>query len=85
MSCRQRFSWARIWGAYDRVYKTEELGVMVEEIGARTGHVVDIARENSSEMKLGLDDLAPQTVDAIRPRLAEEYAFLKGFFDNPLT
>ncbi|KAA0920966.1 sulfotransferase family 2 domain-containing protein [Aquicoccus porphyridii] len=72
-------------GAYDRVYRTAELARLADDLQARTGHAVDISRENASEMKLELDDLAPVTIDAIRPRLMREYALLGGFFTNPLA
>lgn len=72
-------------GAYDRVYRTAELGQLADDLQARTGQAVDISRENASDMKLELDDLAPATIDAIRPRLMREYRLLGGFFPNPLT
>lgn len=72
-------------GRYDRVYRTGELAQLAEDLRARTGQAVDISRENASDMKLRLDDLAPATIDAIRPRLTREYALLGDFFTNPLA
>lgn len=70
---------------YDRIYRTEELGQLAEDLSEHAGKSIDIARENKSEMKLALDDLKPETIDAIRPRLEREYDYLSGFFDNPFT
>ncbi|WP_425039350.1 sulfotransferase family 2 domain-containing protein [Primorskyibacter sp. S187A] len=70
---------------YDRVFKTEQIGELAEELGRRSGKSVDISRENSSEMRLDLDDLQPRTIDAIRPLLEREYAHLDAYYANPLT
>lgn len=70
-------------GRYDRIYRTSELGRFGEELGARTGVEVRIARENPSGMRLRLDDLAPETRAALRTRLEEEYAYLAEFYENP--
>ncbi len=69
---------------YDRVYKTEEMGQLARDLSDRTGQPVEMRRENPSEMKLTLDDLAPQTIDAIRPLLEMEYRHLSDYFENPL-
>ncbi|MGX9354377.1 sulfotransferase family 2 domain-containing protein [Roseobacteraceae bacterium S113] len=71
-------------GAYDAVYRTEEMGALAGDLGARAGKTIDIARENSSTMSLKLSDLKPETIEAIRPRLNAEYALLSDYFDNPL-
>ena len=68
---------------YDRVYKTEEIGHLARDLSERTGQPVEMPRENSSEMKLTLDDLAPGTIDVIRPLLEAEYTHLSDFFENP--
>lgn len=70
---------------YDRVYKTEELGELAQDLSRHSGRNVVMPRSNSSDMKLTLDDLRPHTIDAIRPFLNFEYDFLSDFYDNPLS
>ncbi|SMX28261.1 Sulfotransferase family protein [Pelagimonas phthalicica] len=69
---------------YNKVYKTEELGQLAYDLSLLTRQPVEMPRRNTSEAKLTLDDLKPETIDAIRPFLEEEYAFLKGYYENPL-
>lgn len=71
--------------AYDRIYKTEELGRLAADLSDRTGQPVAMPRENRSSLALRLDDLAPATRDALRPFLAREYAYLSEFYENPLS
>ncbi|MGR3501216.1 sulfotransferase family 2 domain-containing protein [Pseudaestuariivita sp.] len=69
---------------FDRVYKTEELGQLADDLSARTGREVQMPRANSSKARLTLGDLAPKTVQAISARLAAEYVYLGGLYRNPL-
>ncbi len=74
----------RDFGNYDRVYKTEELGQLAQDLSKRTGQFVAMPRGNRSDQTLTLDDLAPATIDAIRPFLEQEYEHLSAFYQNPL-
>jgi hypothetical protein len=69
---------------YDRIYKTEEMNQLALDLAERTGQPVQMPRENTSTMKLRLGDLAPKTIDALRPMLDAEYKHLSEFFENPL-
>ena len=69
---------------YDRVYRTEELAELPHDLARITGTTVDLPRENSSDQRLALDDLKYGTVRAIRGFLNDEYAYLSGYYDNPL-
>lgn len=69
---------------YDRVYRTEDMGELAHDLSRIVGKPVEMPRENSSDIKLSLGDLAPKTIDAIRPMLDEEYAHLSDYFENPL-
>ncbi|KUF11591.1 sulfotransferase family 2 domain-containing protein [Pseudoponticoccus marisrubri] len=71
-------------GVYDKVYRTEELGQLAYDLALLTRQNVHMPRGNRSEAQLTLDDLAPRTIDALRPMLDEEYAFLSDYYDNPL-
>lgn len=69
---------------YNRVYRTEELSDLAWDLSLLTRQAVSMPRRNRSEERLTLDDLKGETIDAIRPFLEEEYAFLKDFYRNPL-
>lgn len=75
----------RDFSKYSRVYKTSDLGQLGMDLSERVGKAVIIPRSNSSPMKLDLDDLAPATIDAIRPFLNDQYEVLKDFYDNPMS
>ncbi|MGH1414623.1 MAG: sulfotransferase family 2 domain-containing protein [Pelagimonas sp.] len=71
-------------GAYNKVYKTEDLGQLGYDLSLLTRQPVDMPRRNNSEMTLDIADLQDKTIDAIRPFLDGEYAFLSEFYKNPL-
>ncbi len=71
--------------AYDRVYKVEEMDQLAQDLSDRIGHPVTLPRENPSHYTLALSDLKPKTQDALRGFLADEYAYLDGYYDNPMT
>ncbi len=70
---------------YDRVYKVEDLAELEADLSARSGRPVAMRRRNTSAQRLTLDDLRPETIDALRPFLRREYAHLSEFYDNPLA
>ncbi|MBY6005982.1 sulfotransferase family protein [Salipiger bermudensis] len=70
-------------GRYDRIYRTDELARLGADLAERTRCPVRIARENASATRLTLEDLAPRTRTALRDHLAEEYAYLAEFYENP--
>ncbi len=70
--------------AYNKVYKTEDLGRLAYDLSLLTRQHVDMPRRNTSETKLSIDDLDGKTIDAIRPFLEGEYDFLSEFYENPL-
>ena len=72
-------------GSYDRIYRSSELGQFGQDLGQRTGRCVPIERENRSEARLDLEDLAARTQDSIRAYLAEEYDYLSAFYQNPFS
>ncbi|WP_425102138.1 sulfotransferase family 2 domain-containing protein [Tropicibacter sp. S64] len=71
-------------GFYSRVYRTEALAELGPELSARTGRTVDLGRTNRSETRLRAEDLQPATLAALGQRLAGEYDYLSGFYENPL-
>ncbi|WP_370630898.1 sulfotransferase family 2 domain-containing protein [Maritimibacter sp. DP1N21-5] len=68
---------------FDRVYRVDELSAFAHDLADRTGQEVVLPKLNTSGERLTLDTLKPETVDALRDRLAPEYAELDGYFDNP--
>lgn len=71
-------------GDYDRVYRTDELNQLADDLTRRTGQTVTIPHANSSGAGLSLFDLEGRTIDRLRPLLEEEYAYLRGYYQNPL-
>jgi hypothetical protein len=69
---------------YDRIYRTDELGALAEDLSRRTGERVDMPHTNSSGAKLSIFDLEGRTIDRLRPLLEEEYSYLSGHYENPL-
>jgi hypothetical protein len=69
---------------YNKVYKTEDLGQLAYDLSLLTRQTVAMPRRNTSEVKLGLEDLQDKTIDAVRPFLDSEYSYLSEFYDNPL-
>lgn len=70
---------------YSKVYRTADLPDLASDLGERVGQDVTIPHFNSSDMKLTLDDLKPETHRALEARLRDEYAFLADYFDNPFA
>lgn len=71
-------------GVYHRVYRTNELAFLGEALSAISRQSVVVPHRNASKQRLSLDDLKPQTIDAIRPYLEQEYALVSKYYDNPL-
>ena len=71
-------------GGYDVVFRTSEMDDVARTLSERTKQKVQAVRVNSSEVKLDFQDLKWRTVDALRPFVADEYAHLKDYFENPL-
>ena len=72
-------------GNYDRVYRIEDLGQLQEDLSNRLGTPFELPWENSRARKLAIDDLRPETRDAIRAYVAPEYEHLSGYFQNPFA
>lgn len=70
--------------AYDKVYRTDQMNDLAQDLSAKAGKSVVPRRSNSSRSSLKFDDLKPETQQALRPVLADEYRYLSGYFDNPL-
>jgi hypothetical protein len=70
---------------YDRVYPVSRLPGLAHDLSRRSGKIITMPRENRTGQRLDLDDLSPQTRDALRKRLAPEYAFLSQYFDSPFA
>ncbi|MEL6449886.1 MAG: sulfotransferase family 2 domain-containing protein [Pseudomonadota bacterium] len=68
---------------YAEVYRVEALADLARDLSAWTETEVVLHRENTSSTRLSADDLAPATCAALRPWLAQEYAFLKTFYPDP--
>lgn len=71
--------------AYDRVYRTEELGQLGQDLQERTGVGVSVARANKSREKLEFADLHRKARMAVRAYLDAEYHHLRDYFQNPLA
>jgi hypothetical protein len=72
-------------GRYSRVYRTAELPKLAADLSDRTGLPVTIPRGNASEVRLTPDDLKGETIAALTPFLVQEYAYLRDYYDNPLS
>ena len=70
---------------YNRVYRVEEMGELARDLSERVGEKVEMPHENSSEKRLTLDDLKPETIDSLRPFLTQEYEHLSDYYQNPLS
>ena len=71
------------FGVYSKVYRTSDLHELAQDLTDVTGRSAVIPHVNSSDTPLRIDDLAPDTQAAIATRLADEYAHLSAYFDNP--
>ncbi|EPX76133.1 sulfotransferase family 2 domain-containing protein [Salipiger mucosus] len=72
-------------GAYDRVFRLEELPLLGRELSRRSGRVVEVGHRNASRARLGLADLGPAARAAVEAHVAGEYDFLAGFYENPFV
>ncbi len=70
---------------YTDVYRTGQIEELADILSGIAEHPVTIPHANKSSHSLDIDDLKPATRDDIRERLAEEYSFLSGYFENPFT
>ncbi|WP_299596169.1 sulfotransferase family 2 domain-containing protein [uncultured Tateyamaria sp.] len=71
------------WSVYDRVFRTSEMDDLGVALSEHTRRDVVIPHFNSSDRRLQLSDLSPQTQRVLGVLLEEEYAHLAPFFDNP--
>lgn len=71
--------------AFDRIYKTDELNVLADDLSERLGQSIAIPRFNTSQTSLSVSDLSPKAVSVIRERLEPEYEHLSEFFENPFA
>ncbi len=69
---------------FSMVYRTEDMGELAQDLSLRVGRQVTLPRGNRSEVKLELESLKGATIDALRPYLDREYAYLKDYYANPL-
>ncbi|MCG7574839.1 sulfotransferase family protein [Phaeobacter sp. CNT1-3] len=71
--------------AFDRIYKTDELGILANDLSERLGEDITIPKFNSSETNLSFSDLSSKAASVIRERLEPEYDHLSEFFENPFS
>ncbi|MGP6086215.1 sulfotransferase family 2 domain-containing protein [Antarctobacter jejuensis] len=71
-------------GGFDRVYRTDAMDQLAEDLSRRTGQDVSMPHANSSGSDLSLFDLQGRTIDRLRPLLDAEYAYLSAYYQNPL-
>ena len=70
---------------YSRVYKTEEMSTVAEDLGRISGREISVRRSNKSKARLKFEDLQPFTKNTLLPRLNAEYDFLKTYYENPFS
>ncbi len=70
--------------AFDRVYRLEDLGLLAQDLSARTGRSLSIPHNNKSAASLTLGDLAPASRDSLRRYLGPDYEVLSDYYENPL-
>ena len=68
---------------YSKVYRTSDLHDLSNDLSAHVGQQVDIPHFNSSQSPLTLGDLTPETHQALKAFLADEYEHLAAVFPNP--
>jgi len=68
---------------YDKVYRTEQIGELANDLSEITGKDVSLKRANKSKTRLDFEELTPHTQNLLRPFLADEYRYLSAYFDNP--
>lgn len=74
---------APVEGKYDHVFKIEEIPELEIYLSEVVGDQVSLPRFNKSSQKLTFDTLEPKTQDHLAVFLADEYEYLKGFYENP--
>lgn len=87
-SIRHHALWAHLFTgpnlrSYDRIYRTDELGQLADELSERTGETIIIPRLNRSRSMLNYDDLAPETKAVIREFLEPDYHHFADYFERP--
>lgn len=70
-------------GRYSRVYRTDEIALLEQDLSGHMDQQVRVPHFNSSEKRLTLDDLKPETHRALAARLNSEYRHLEDHFFNP--
>ncbi|MEX0338971.1 MAG: sulfotransferase family 2 domain-containing protein [Arenibacterium sp.] len=70
-------------GKFNRVYRTDEMQALAEDLSRISGQNVKTTRKNASTRTLEFTDLRVKTRDMLRPFLEREYRHLAGYFDNP--
>ncbi len=68
---------------YSKVYRVEDVNQLTLDLETQTGRRLDREKRNSSQQKLILDDLQPQTVSKIGARLQSQYEDVAGYYENP--
>lgn len=68
---------------YDAVYTTSQLRHLRSDLSHLVAWPLELPRVNSTETDLGLDDLSPDTLSALRDYLAEDYRVFRDYFANP--
>lgn len=80
----QSFTGANL-NRFSRVYTTSELSDLARDLSEIADRDVVVPHANRSKTKLKLDDLRPETRQAIAAYLDEEYLFLSNRFNNPFA
>lgn len=70
-------------GRYSRVYRTSEISALQDDLSTHLNREVRVPHFNSSDAKLTLDDLKPETHRVLAARLRDEYSHLRAYFTNP--
>lgn len=68
---------------FDRIYRTDEIKVLADDLSAKVGREVVVPRFNESKKSISMQDLNTKTVASLKDRLAEEYEHLGDYFTNP--
>ncbi|MFW2590125.1 sulfotransferase family 2 domain-containing protein [Sagittula sp. SSi028] len=68
---------------FDRIYRTDELGLLADDLSEKAGKQVTIPKLNKSEKSLEIGDLNAKTVDFLREHLAPQYEHLSDYYRNP--
>ena len=68
---------------YDRVFRTDQMRELEEELTNVTGVEIRIPKLNESSQSLQLGDLRTETQAHLSEFLLNEYEHLKQFYENP--